>query len=153
MVLILATPTLNNTRDLHKVKPGTVKASAIILPPAEKPQIAAVPAASAPASPPVVQQPAPVDLSDHAQLMSLAGISQSDWPAVDYIVTHESSWNTDATEPNSGAHGLVQALPYSKTGCGWDDAVCQLSWGQAYAISRYGGWWAAMGYWEVHHNW
>lgn len=94
-----------------------------------------------------------VNLDDHEQLMSLAGISQSDWPAADYIVSHESSWNPLATEPNSGAHGLPQALPYSKTGCGWEDAVCQLQWANNYAIARYGGWWAAYSYWVNHRNW
>lgn len=89
----------------------------------------------------------------HEELMAAAGIQVSDYGAVDYIVTHESSWNADATEPNSGAHGLPQALPYSKTGCDWDDAVCQLRWANSYAISRYGGWWNAYNYWVSHHNW
>jgi hypothetical protein len=86
-------------------------------------------------------------------LMHEAGIADSDFAAVDYIVSHESSWDVDATEPNSGAHGLVQALPYSKTGCGWSDAVCQLNWANTYARVRYGGWWSAQAYWSVHRNW
>jgi len=103
---------------------------------------------------PVAPAPQPVpNLDDHEQLMSLAGISQNDWPAVDYIVSHESSWNPDATEPTTGAHGLPQALPYSKTGCGWDDAVCQLAWANTYAYERYGGWWPAQAYWASHGNW
>lgn len=85
--------------------------------------------------------------------MAAAGIDPSDYGAVDYIVSHESSWNQDATEPTTGAHGLVQALPFSKTGCGWEDAVCTLAWGQQYAIARYGGWWNAQAYWAVHRNW
>lgn len=141
-------PTLNNATNLTKVKPVAQKAPAVVLPPAEKPQVEVPTPAQAPVAP-----PPSVDLSNHDQLMSLAGIPQSDWAAVDYIVSHESSWNPDATEPTSGAHGLVQALPYSKTGCGWDDAVCQLQWGQAYANERYGGWWAAQAYWALHRNW
>jgi hypothetical protein len=98
-------------------------------------------------------QPVQVNLDDHQQLMQLAGISSNDWPAVDYIVSHESSWNPDATEPTTGAHGLPQALPYGKTGCGWYDAVCQLAWADTYAKERYGGWWNAYSYWAYHHNW
>lgn len=138
---VSANPTLNNAKhfnNVKKVQPVAVAATPVVTP---------APTPSPAPSPP------PVDLSDHDGLMSLAGISQSDWPAVDYIVSHESSWNPDATEPTSGAHGLVQALPYSKTECGWDDAVCQLEWGQQYATERYGGWWAAQAYWAAHRNW
>lgn len=85
--------------------------------------------------------------------MAAAGIPVSDYAAVDYIVSHESGWDADATEPTTGAHGLPQALPYSKTGCGWDDAVCQLEWANSYAVARYGGWWAAYNYWVIHRNW
>lgn len=95
----------------------------------------------------------PSNSSTPDELMTSAGIASSDWPAVDYIVSHESSWNADATEPTTLAHGLVQALPYSKTNCGWDDGVCQLEWGQRYAIARYGGWWGAYDYWVANHNW
>jgi hypothetical protein len=86
-------------------------------------------------------------------LMAAAGIAPSDYQYVDYIVSRESSWNQQATEPTTQAHGLVQALPFSKTGCGWDDAVCTLSWGQKYAISRYGSWAQAYYYWQNHRNW
>lgn len=89
----------------------------------------------------------------HTDLMAQAGISPSDYGAVEYIVSHESSWDQSATEPNTQAHGLVQALPFSKTGCSWDDAVCTLAWGQKYADSRYNGWWGAYNYWIVNHNW
>jgi hypothetical protein len=153
MALILAHPTLNNTRNLKNQTPvakPTVQAKLPDTPPVVQTAVAV----QAPTPPVAPTPPAPtVDLSDHDALMARAGISQTDWPAVDYIVSHESSWNPDATEPTTGAHGLVQALPYSKTGCGWDDAVCQLAWGQSYAAARYGGWWAAMNYWEVHRNW
>lgn len=91
--------------------------------------------------------------STHVQLMAAAGIKTEDYGAVDYIVSHESDWNPDATEPTTLAHGLPQALPYSKTGCGWSDAVCQLRWANSYAVARYGGWWPAQAYWAVHRNW
>lgn len=95
----------------------------------------------------------PVYSGSHEDWMAAAGIAPSDYAAVDYIVSHESGWNPDATEPTSGAHGLPQALPYSKTGCGWDDPVCQLEWASGYAVSRYGSWWAAQAYWQNNHYW
>lgn len=105
---------------------------------------------AAPAEP--LPEPQTMTLS-HEELMTQAGISQNNWPAVDYIIQHESGWNPEATEPNSGAHGLPQALPYSKTGCGWSDSLCQLQWANDYAVARYGGWWEAQAYWENHRNW
>jgi hypothetical protein len=85
--------------------------------------------------------------------MVAAGILPVDFGAVDYIITHESGWDPNATEPTTGAHGLPQALPYSKTGCGWSDALCQLHWANIYAVARYGGWWKAQAYWAIHRNW
>lgn len=145
-------PTLNNTTNVHKIKLTAQQEITPIVPvPAVKPQ--AAPVTTQPVTPAATTVAPTVDLSNHDQLMSLAGISQSDWPAVDYIVSHESGWDPDATEPTTGAHGLPQALPYSKTGCGWDDAVCQLEWANQYALSRYGGWWSAYDYWITNNNW
>lgn len=98
----------------------------------------------------VVKPPVP---TTHEQMMSQAGIDQNDWAAVDYIVTHESSWNEDATNAVTGAHGLIQALPYTKTGCGWSDGVCQLRWASTYAVERYGSWWGAQAFWQSHGWW
>ena len=129
----------------------------------DKPITVAVAPAAAPQPTPVAAErptpaPPPAPVSDYPSgskedWMSQAGIPQSDWAAVDYIVTRESGWNPNATEPVTGAHGLPQALPYSKTGCDWDDPICQLRWANEYAVERYGGWWAAQAYWAVHLNW
>jgi hypothetical protein len=105
---------------------------------------------------PVVEAPVasqPIYTGSHEDMMAAAGISPGDYLAVDYIISHESSWNPDATEPTSGAHGLPQALPYSKTGCGWSDGICQLQWATSYATSRYGGWQGAYSFWVVNHYW
>jgi hypothetical protein len=99
---------------------------------------------------PVAQPPVP---STHDALMAAAGITPADYGAVDYIVSHESSWNVDATNASTGAHGLIQALPYTKTGCGWSDGVCQLRWASTYAVDRYGSWWGAQAFWQSHHWW
>jgi hypothetical protein len=141
----------------HITKPVVKTAPATPQPtpePVSAPVVAdTAPAVETPVAAPVeTPQPAPT-YGSHEELMAAAGIDPSDYAAVDYIVSRESGWNPDATEPNSGAHGLPQALPYSKTGCGWDDAVCQLQWASNYAVARYGGWWAAQAYWAVHRNW
>lgn len=98
------------------------------------------------ASPPTVS-------GDKTAWLIAAGIPESDWGYVDYIISHESGWRPDATNASSGAHGLPQALPYSKTGCGWVDAVCQLQWADRYARGRYGGWAQAYNYWILHKFW
>lgn len=89
----------------------------------------------------------------HVQLMAAAGIQSKDYASADYIISHESSWNPNATEPITLAHGLPQALPYSKTGCGWSDSICQLRWANRYAVERYGNWSKAQVFWSVNRNW
>ena len=59
--------------------------------------------------------------------------------AADELIMGESTWNPHAINPSSGATGLFQALPWSKTGCSsTDDIRCQAAWGSAYISSRYG---------------
>ncbi|WP_307215907.1 transglycosylase SLT domain-containing protein [Microbacterium sp. SORGH_AS_0888] len=87
-----------------------------------------------------------------AEWMSAAGIAQSDWGYVDYIVSHESGWNPNATNRSSGACGLVQALPCSKVPGNGYDPVDNLRWGTGYAVGRYGSWEGAYAFW-VSNNW
>lgn len=108
----------------------------------------------APPPPPPAPKPAPTQVvGSKAEWLAGSGIAESDWTYVDFIVNKESRWNPNATNPSSGAHGLPQALPYSKTGCGWVDAVCQLKWANGYAVARYGSWAGAYNYWLSHHYW
>jgi soluble lytic murein transglycosylase-like protein len=85
--------------------------------------------------------------------MAAAGIAESDWGYVDYIVSHESGWNPNATNKSSGACGLVQALPCSKVPGNGYDPVDNLRWGTGYASSRYGGWAGAYAFWSKNHWW
>ena len=89
--------------------------------------------------------------------MRAAGIPESDWWAVDYIVSKESSWNPSAVNPNGGATGLCQALPASKMATAGEDyltsPVTQLRWCDGYAKSRYGGWSGAYSAWLSQHWW
>ncbi len=93
---------------------------------------------------------------DKASLMAAAGIAESDYPYVDFIVSHESNWRPGAFNAGSGAYGLCQSLPASKMASAGADyltnPVTQLRWCSGYS-SRYGGWqgaynaWLAQGWW------
>lgn len=58
------------------------------------------------------------------------------------IVDHESGWDYTATNPSSGAYGLMQALPGSKmasAGADWQtNPATQITWGLGYIADRYG---------------
>ncbi|MFR9727237.1 transglycosylase SLT domain-containing protein [Streptomyces sp. MS19] len=72
------------------------------------------------------------------------------------IVDHESGWNYQATNPSSGAYGLMQALPGSKmssAGADWQtNPATQIRWGLDYMDSRYGSPCGAWDFWTVN-NW
>lgn len=88
-----------------------------------------------------------------AEWMAAAGIPESDWGYVDYIVTRESGWNPNATNASSGACGLVQALPCSKVPGSGYNPVDNLTWANGYAQGRYGSWAAAYEFWTNNHWW
>ncbi len=85
-----------------------------------------------------------------------AGIAASDYPYVDYIVSHESRWDPTARNASSGAYGLCQALPGSKmasAGSDWEtNPITQLKWCDSYAVGRYGSWYGAYIHW-VNNGW
>ena len=88
-----------------------------------------------------------------AEWMAAAGIAESDWGYVDYIVRRESSWNPNATNKTSGACGLVQALPCSKVPGNGYNPVDNLRWADGYAKGRYGSWANAYNFWTRNHWW
>lgn len=114
-----------------------------------------VPAEQAPL--PKKEPPAPpapqISGNKHDWLMQ-SGIAESDWPAVDYIITRESGWNPLAKN-SIGCLGLPQACPGSKitNACPDLNPVCQLQWATNYANGRYGGWWGAYNAWVSKHWW
>ena len=93
---------------------------------------------------------------DKAALMAAAGIAESDFGFVDYIISHESGWRPGAAS-STGAYGLCQALPGSKMASVASDyltnPITQLQWCTGYATQRYGSWggayraWIAQGWW------
>jgi hypothetical protein len=94
----------------------------------------------------------------HADWMRAAGIAESDFGYVDYIISHESGWvAVKSNYAGSGAYGLGQAYPASKMApYGADymtNPVTQLKWANAYATSRYGSWANAYNHWLAYHRW
>jgi hypothetical protein len=71
------------------------------------------------------------------------------------IVDHESGWRYTASNPSSGAYGLVQALPGSKMSSVADDwrtnPATQIKWGLNYMNDRYGSPCDAWQFWQVNH--
>lgn len=96
--------------------------------------------------------------TDKIEIMRAAGVAESDFNAVDYIISHESGWRWwVVNSEGSGATGLCQALPGSKMASAGADyltnPVTQLKWCSSYAASRYGGWWGAYNHWVSAHWW
>jgi hypothetical protein len=94
----------------------------------------------------------------HADWMRAAGIAESDFGYVDYIIGRESGWvATKYNYRGSGAYGLGQALPASKMAAFGADymtnPITQLKWANAYALGRYGSWAAAYNFWTARHYW
>lgn len=88
-----------------------------------------------------------------AEWMAAAGIAESDWAYVDYIAQRESGWNPNATNPSSGACGLIQALPCSKVPGSGYNPIDNLTWANGYAVNRYGSWAGAYEFWTANHWW
>lgn len=106
---------------------------------------------------PVSSAPAFNPSGSKVDWMRAAGIGDSDFGYVDYIISHESGWNYHAVNRSSGAYGLPQSLPAGKlasAGADWrDNPVTQLRWANNYAVGRYGSWEAAYHFWTVNHWW
>jgi cell wall-associated NlpC family hydrolase len=64
------------------------------------------------------------------------------WSDLVQLWTRESNWSVTATNPNSGAYGIPQALPgdkMAKFGANWKtSAVTQITWGLWYIETTYG---------------
>jgi len=73
--------------------------------------------------------------------MAAAGIT--DIANATYLIGKESGCNPYSVNRSSGACGVGQALPCSKTGCEMGDGACQTRWMNSYVLGRYGSWQAA----------
>jgi len=95
--------------------------------------------------------------SSKVEWMRQAGISESDFGYVDYIINRESRWNPNSVNASSGACGLAQALPCSKVPGDPLNPVDNLKWANSYAQTctawrRYCGWEGAYQFW-LRNNW
>ncbi|WP_225427488.1 phage tail tape measure protein [Ligilactobacillus agilis] len=97
----------------------------------------------------------PKPTGDHKHWMKQAGIPESWFSLVNWIVTRESGWNPKATNPSSGAYGLPQSLPGNKmasAGKDWrTNPITQLKWMYSYIKGRYGNAANAQRFWQAHH--
>lgn len=86
-----------------------------------------------------------------AEWMAAAGIAESDWGYVDYIVSRESTWNPNAINAAGGYCGLVQIAPlHGVENC--TDPVVNLTWATSYAVGRYGSWEGAYNHWATYQS-
>ncbi|MEK0155057.1 hypothetical protein [Arthrobacter oryzae] len=115
----------------------------------------AAPEASAPApAPAAAPEPAPapappvaVDDPAAAQAYAASQLGNYGWAADQMqclvtLWTKESDWKTTATNPSSGAYGVVQSLPAEKMASAGADYRTnfrtQINWGLNYVKERYG---------------
>ncbi len=89
------------------------------------------------------------------QAMAQQMIPGDQYTCFSNIVTRESTWNYQASNPSSGAYGLVQALPGSKmasAGADWQtNPATQIKWGLNYMNERYGSPCGAWTFWQNNH--
>lgn len=80
------------------------------------------------------------------------GITGDRWHALDYVISHESSWNPNAQNPRSSAWGLGQLIAANRSKYHYDTTVPkQLAGTVAYMQDRYGGIIPAANFWRRHH--
>ena len=76
------------------------------------------------------------------QIVIDLNVSESEKTIWSDIITRESGWNTQATNPSSGAYGLPQSLPGEKMASVGSDYLTnpytQLMWMYKYVHERYG---------------
>ncbi|WP_078900439.1 transglycosylase SLT domain-containing protein [Streptomyces sp. SBT349] len=90
------------------------------------------------------------------QAMAQSIVAGDQYTCFSAIVDHESGWDYTATNPSSGAYGLMQALPGSKmasAGADWQtNPATQIRWGVMYMEDRYGSPCGAWEFWQAN-NW
>jgi len=120
-----------------KIKPAKATPA-----PAAKPSKPVAPAKpAAPAKPVAIDDPAGAQAYAASQL-SAHGWAPSEMQCLMKLWTRESDWKTTATNPSSGAYGVVQSLPAEKMASAGADYRTnyrtQINWGLQYVEDRYG---------------
>lgn len=134
------------------------------------------PKPTTPTPPPAQAEVAPAPVvypTDHNTIMAQAGIAESDFGYVDYIVSREGGWcatrwqgmtycpgyfiQYDSLYDTWEGYGLCQSTPGIKMATAGDDfatnPVTQMKWCNSYALARYGSWYASYIHWVNNHNW
>ena len=81
-------------------------------------------------------------------------LGATQYACLDAIATRESHWNPLSHNRTSGAHGVGQALPWTKMRRfgpdAWHNPVTQVKWMTAYVHARYGSACNAWAFWQQH---
>jgi hypothetical protein len=101
------------------------------------------------AHPANAETPTVRDAKDYA----LHRLGRHQYVCLDAIATRESHWNPLSHNKTSGAHGIGQALPWTKMKRFGPDAyhnpMTQVTWMIAY-VQKYGGACGAWSFWQTH---
>ncbi|WP_426005990.1 hypothetical protein ACPFL9_04015 [Paenarthrobacter sp. NyZ202] len=116
---------------------------------------AAAEKAAAAAAPKAIDDPAAAK-AYAASILANYGWGAGEMVALNTLWEKESNWRTTATNPSSGAYGIVQSLPASKmatAGADWQtNYQTQIKWGLNYIKERYGSPSAALAF-HLANNW
>ena len=119
-------------------KPAAAPAAKVV--PAKVAPVKAAPARK-PAAPVAVNDPAGAQAYAAGKLSSY-GWAPDQMQCLKKLWTKESEWRTTATNPSSGAYGIVQSLPAEKMASSGADYRTnyrtQINWGLGYIKERYG---------------
>lgn len=89
------------------------------------------------------------------RITSELGITGSDKATWEYVISVESGWDPQATNPSSGAYGLGQALPAGKMAEFGSDYMInpytQLKWMYSYIMDRYHSFANLQAFWDANH--
>ena len=91
---------------------------------------------------------------DYAKGYARRTLGATQYRCLDHIAIRESHWNPLAHNRTSGAHGIGQALPWTKMRRfgpdAWHNPVTQVKWMTAYVHARYGSACNAWAFWQQH---
>jgi hypothetical protein len=124
-------------------------------PPAPAPAPAPEPAPAPAPAPVAVDDPAAAQAYAASQLATY-GWAPDEMQCLSTLWTKESDWKTTATNPSSGAYGVVQSLPAEKMASAGADYLTnfqtQINWGLNYIKERYGSPCGALNF-HLANNW
>ena len=109
---------------------------------------------------PIAAQPtAEVGSPAEPEAVARAMLAERGWSdqfeCLDRLWERVSGWDTSATNPDTGAYGIPQALPGPKMASAGNDwrtnPATQIEWGLDYVAERYGTPCRAWGFFRIHH--